>query len=165
MIWQVSRYTSTQWTSEFDDALQASGHVNSLIHVEANVMWTQRHTWRPSSSKCGDGLEGHNYANLVAMTKQVWRWTLTRKSCELRDAHGGQYVVNMEMQLQAMIKQVSGHTLRPWSNKLQNPLQNHDCTSWLLWLTKCGNSVGVRDRSGLEYIGVVDMVAVDWETQ
>jgi hypothetical protein len=106
MIWQVSTYTSMQWTSEYDDALRGSDHVNSQIHVEANVVWTQWYTCRPSSSKCGDGHEGHNYANLVAMTKQVCRWTLTWKLYELRDALGGRYVVNIDMKLQAMIKRV-----------------------------------------------------------
>jgi len=89
------------------------------MHLEAEIEWTQRCTWRPGSSELRDALGGRDRASLEmhweAMIERVWRcnWRprFSELRCnrrlrlsELRDALGGRDSASLEMHLQAIIE-------------------------------------------------------------
>jgi len=59
------------------------------MHLEAEIQWTQRCTWRPGSSELRDALVGRDDANLEAVIERVWRYTWRLRLSEFRDALGG----------------------------------------------------------------------------
>jgi len=67
------------------DALGDGDRVNSEMHLETEIEWTQRSTWRPGSSEFGDALGGHDRANLQAVIERVWRYTWRPWSSEFGD--------------------------------------------------------------------------------
>ena len=70
------RCTWRPWSSVFGDTPGDWDRVNSEMHLEAGIEWTQRCTWKPWSSDFGDALGGHDHANLQAVIERVWRCTL-----------------------------------------------------------------------------------------
>ena len=91
------------------------------MHLETEIKWTQRCTWRLGSSEFEDALGGHDRANLQAVIKRVWRYTWRLRSTELiwctwrpwssdvGDALWGCDRESLGMHLQAMIE-------RDWSS-------------------------------------------------
>jgi len=78
-------------------------------HLEAEMEWTHRCTWRPWSSEFGDALGDRDWVNSQmhweAVIEQVWTCTWRPSSSELRDALWGCDWASSEMHLQAMIEQ------------------------------------------------------------
>jgi len=81
------RYT---WSSMFE------------MHLETEIKWTQRCTWRPWLSEFGDALRGHDHANLQAVIERVWRFIWRRWSSDFGGALGRRDRVILEIHLQAM---------------------------------------------------------------
>jgi len=85
---------------------------NTLSHkLSLDVMWGAAECWWWTVWLIAPSF--HRIAS-----EWVWSCTSTQWSRELRDALGGHYLVNLEMHLEAMIKQVGRCTLGPWSCRL-----------------------------------------------
>ena len=109
------------------------------MHLEAEIEWTQRCSWRLWQSEFGDALAGRDRVNsamhLEGMIEKVWRCTLRRWLSEFGDALVGCDRAGLEMHceaaierawryplgvcnflnLMAMILRVWKYTCRPWS--------------------------------------------------
>jgi len=70
------------------DALGDGDWVNWEMHLDTEIEWTQRYTWRPGSSEFEDALGGHDRANLQAVIEWVWRYTWRPWSSEFGDTLG-----------------------------------------------------------------------------
>jgi len=78
------------------DALGGHDWASLDMHLETEIEWTQRCTWRPGWSELGDAHGGHDVANLQAVIERVWRYTWRPWSSEFGDALGGPEIVNSE---------------------------------------------------------------------
>jgi len=74
------------------------------MHLEAEIAWTQRCTWRPGSSELRDALGGCDCANWEAEIERVWRYTWWLWLSEFGDALGGCDWASVEMHLEAVMK-------------------------------------------------------------
>jgi len=80
----------------------------SKMHLEAEIEWTERCTWRSWSIEFGDALGGRDPSSLdmrwEAMIELVWTCTWRPRSSELRDALRVCDRASLEMHLQGMIE-------------------------------------------------------------
>ena len=99
------------------------------MHLEAEIKWIQRCTWRPLSSEFRDALGGHDQVNSEihseALIRRVWRCTWRPWSSEPRDALQSCEWASLEMHLQAMIE-------RDWRSTCR----------WLIWRRSIGAAPG-----------------------
>ena len=115
-----SNSTSTRkWRlSELRDILRGRDRAGLEMHLETEIGWTQRCTWRPGSSECGDTFGDRDRVNsemhLEAMIERVWRCTWRPWSCGL----AGRNRASLEIQLEAVIERVWRCTCRPWSSEI-----------------------------------------------
>jgi len=132
------------------------------MHLEAEIEWTDRCTWRPSSIEFGEALGGRDRVNwelhLEAVLDLVWRCTWRPRSSELRAALGGRDRSSLEMHLEAEIECTEMHweaviervwrcTCRRWSSEIGGVLGGGQFGwrrdgNWnsIHWLTcNCGN--------------------------
>jgi len=123
----------------------------SEMHLETEIEWTQRCTWRPGSSEFGDALGGHDCANLQAVIRRVWKYTWRPWSGDFEDALGGRDRASLEMHLEAKIK---------WTQKMHLEAVIHRvwrCTL-RLWPSEFGDALAGYNRARLEeYLEVVDL--------
>jgi len=93
-----------------------------VMHLEAEMEWTQRCTWRPWSSECGHTLGGrdrvHSEMHVEAVIEWVWRCTGRPRSSELRDALGGRDRSSLEMHWESVIEWVWRCTCRLWWSEI-----------------------------------------------
>ena len=99
---------SLQPPSLFDDVLGGRNQLCWEMHVETEIEWTQRCTWRPESPVFGDALGDRE---MEWTQRCTWRPWLS----EFGDALGGRDRVNSEMHLEAVIERVGRFTWRSWS--------------------------------------------------
>jgi len=89
---------SVHLLSLIHDVLGGRDRASSVMHLEAEIEWTQRCTWRARLSTLRDALGGHDRASLEmrweAMIQRVRRCTLTPWSSEVGDAIGDRDWVN-----------------------------------------------------------------------
>jgi len=100
------RWISVHLPSLVNDVLEGHDRASWDIHLEAEIEWTQRWTWRPGSSELRDALGGRDRANLEAIIKRVWRYTWWLWLSEFEDALGGCDRASLEMHLEAVMKWV-----------------------------------------------------------
>ena len=55
--------TWSQKSCDFGDALECRNPAYLEIHLETEIEWTPRCTWRPGLSDCGDALGGRDRGN------------------------------------------------------------------------------------------------------
>ena len=79
-----------------NDVLGGRDQASSDMHLEAEIEWTQRCTWRAGSSELKDALGGRDRANLEAVIERVWRCTWRLWSSEFGDALGGRDEVRLD---------------------------------------------------------------------
>ena len=65
------RFTGRPWSSELRDAVGGPDRVNSEMHFETEIEWTQRCTGRLGFSKFGDELAGYDRASLEEYMEAV----------------------------------------------------------------------------------------------
>jgi len=99
-------------SSELRYALGGRDRVNSEMHLEARIEWTQRCTWRPWSCELGGRNRASLEIHLVAVIERVWRCTWRMWSSEFGDALGGQDEVRLDEYLEA----VDGRCARCWDS-------------------------------------------------
>jgi len=121
------------------------------MHLEAEIEWSERCTWRPWSSEFRDTLRGRDRVywemDLDAVIDRVWRCTGRPWSSKFGDALGGRDGVNSEMHSEAVTERVWRCTGRLWSSEIGGVLGGGRfggrCDgSWdsIYWLTcDCGN--------------------------
>jgi len=85
------------WWSEFGDTLGGRDRASVEMHLETEIEWTQRCTWRPGSSECGDAFGDRDQVNsemhLEAVIERVWRCTWRPWSSEIgRVLRGGRWM-------------------------------------------------------------------------
>jgi len=133
------------------------------MHLETEIEWTQRCTWRPGSSEFGDALGDRE----IEWTQRcTWRPWLS----EFGDALGDCDRVNSEMDLEARIERVWRCTWRPWSCELAGrnraTLELHlEAVSkrvwrytWRPWSSEFGDALAGYDRARLEeYLEAADL--------
>ena len=124
------------------------------MHLETEIEWTQRCTWRPGSREFKDALGGHDRANMQAVIERVWRYTWMPWSSECGDALGGEDRVNsedalggrdrssLEMHFEAVTERVWRCSCRLWSSEIGGVLGGgrfggRHASSWdsIHWLT------------------------------
>ena len=97
-----------QWLRAIRGTPEDDDRVNSEMHMEAEIKWTQRCTWRPRSSELRDALGGRDLVNsemhLDAEIEWIQRFIWTPKLSQLRDALGGPDRASWDMHLDAKIK-------------------------------------------------------------
>jgi len=129
------------------------------LHLEMEIQWAQRFTWRSWSRQFGDALGGHERVNLQAIIERVWRCTWKAWSSAFGDALGGWDRVNsedalggrdrssLEMYSEAVTERVGRCTCRLWSSGIGGVLGGGRFAgrrdgSWdsIHWVTcNCGN--------------------------
>jgi len=90
--------------SLINDVLRGGDQASWGIHLEAEIEWTQRCTWRPGSSELRDALRGRDRANLEAVIERVWRYTWWLWLSECGDELGGCDRASLEIHLEAVMK-------------------------------------------------------------
>jgi len=81
------------------------------MHLETEIEWTKRWTWRSGSSEVGDAL-----GDRAMQWTRTCNWRLWLS--EFGDAQGGRNRVNSAMHLEAVIEPVGRSTWRPWLIKI-----------------------------------------------
>ena len=96
------------------------------MHLETEIEWTQRCTWRPWWSQFGDALgdwdrvnsETHFEAGIEQVSRCTWRpW-----SCQLEARNR----TSLEIHLEAVIERVWRCNWRPWSSEYGDTLGDRD---------------------------------------
>jgi len=135
------------WLTELGDELGGRDRVNWEMDLEAAMervwrricrprsSWTQRCTWRPTSSEFGDAFGGRDRVTQRCTWRPWWS--------EFGDALGGRDRVNSEMHLEAVIERVWRFTRRPRTSWTQR------CT-WRPRSRELGDALGGRDQASLE---------------
>jgi len=103
---RVWRYTWRPKSRDFGDALGGRDRSSLEMHLEAEMVWTQRCTWRPWSSEFGDALGGPDGVNsemhLEAVINPVWRYTWSPRAREFGDALGDRDRASLDEYLEAV---------------------------------------------------------------
>jgi len=106
---------SIQPASLFEDGPGGRDQASMEMHLETEIEWTQRCTWRPRSSKFGDALGDRQ----IEWTQRcTWRPCLSKFGYAL----AGRDRVNPEMHMEAVNERVGRYTWRPWSIKIEGVL-------------------------------------------
>jgi len=101
-----------------NDVLGGCDRASWDMHLEAEIEWTQRCTWRPGLTELRDALGGRDHVNLEALIESVWRYTWWLWLSEFGDALGGRNRASLEIHLEAVIERVWRCTWRPWSSEI-----------------------------------------------
>jgi len=140
VIERIWRYTWRPRSSELRDALR--NHDRARLQMDL---------WRPWLSKFGDTLGGHDRASLEICTWRPW-------SCKL----AGRDQVSLVIHIEAVIEWVwryalGGHTRA----NLQAVIERFWRYTWRPWSSEVGDTLGGRDRAGLE-IHLEAVIERDW---
>jgi len=134
--------------SILNDVLGGHGRPSLEMHLETEIEWTQRCTFRPGSSEFRDAFGDRDRVNsnmqFEAGIERVWRCMWRPRMCELRDALGGCDRASLEMHLEAMIERDWRSTWRRsiWRRKFgreaRQELRLYSLVNSELW--ECGAS-------------------------
>jgi len=115
-ILRVAHSTSVTPVSPYTQRRSLTIYLEAVIepvlemHVEAEIEWTERCTWRPWSIECGDALGGRDRSSMEmrweAVIERVWTCTW------------GQDRVNSEMHSEGVTERVWRCTCRVWSSEI-----------------------------------------------
>jgi len=108
------------------------------MHLEAEIEWTQRCTWRPCSCELGGRNRASLEIHLEAVIERVWRCTWRLWLSEFGDALGGRDEVRLDEYFEA----VHGRRARCWDSihKLVNS-QPWECENVTLPFSSHGELV------------------------
>ena len=150
------------------NALGGRDWVSLEMHLEAEVEWTDRCTWRPWSIEFGDALGGRDRASLEMHLEVEMEWTQRCSwrswSSEFGHALGNRDRVNWEMHLEAMIEGVwrcTGGCDRA-SVEIHLEAEVQWTWRWTLrpWSSECGDALGGRSQvnSEMHFEAVIERV-------
>jgi len=145
-----SRCTCGWWWSVLRDTHGGYYWVNVEMHLEADIEWTVKCTWRPWSSMWGDALGDQERENLEAIIEQDWRYNWRPLSSECGDALGGNYHGRLDEYLVVVdIRAVNGRCVRSW-HSIHWLVNSHlcECDEVTLPLSTNGALAGSSDLGG-----------------
>jgi len=124
--------------SPLNDVHGGRDRVGLEMHLEAEIEWIERCTWRPWSSKLGDALGGQDQVNSETHTEvvieRVWRCNWRPRSGKLRDGLWGRDWARSEMNSEAENERTQWCTARLWSSEFGDALAGYDRVILQLYL-------------------------------
>jgi len=122
--------------SLLNDILGGRDRSSLEMHLEAEIEWTERCSWRPWSIELRAALGGRDRASLEmhleAEIEGTERCTWRPWSIEFGDALGGQGGVNSEIHFEAVFERVWTCNWRPRLSELKDPLWGCDGASLVM---------------------------------
>jgi len=162
---------SVQPPSLLNDILGGRDWASLEMHLEAEIEWSERCTWRPWSIKFGDALGGRGRVNsemhFEAVIERVWRCNWGPRLSELRDTLRGRDQASLEMHLETKIEWTESCTWGRDRASLEMHLVaeiewTESCT-WRTWSIEFGDALGGCDRASLE-MHLQAMIERDWRS-